>query len=200
MPLDIDDPTGKNLYVVDDTAEAVSGRIKFTGKASSVFISRGCVSSSIYFEIGSNVVVRIGSNCRLGNLMIHASGENSISIGTASAFNGNARLLLHEAGSIEIGADCLIAAHTDFLISDMHSILDAVSGKRLNPAANIKLANHVWVGEGAVVLKGVHIDSDSVVGARAVVTRSVARNTVVAGNPARVVKSGVTWDFKLGRV
>ena len=46
----------------------------------------------------------------------------------------------------------------------------------------------VWIGAGAVVLKGVTIGDRAVVGAHAVVTKDVPPDTVVAGNPARVVK------------
>lgn len=197
MSLEVADPTGRNLYVIDDRPDAINGRILFTGSASSIFISSGCVASSLNFEIGSNVSVRIGANCRLGNLMIYAAGDNAVSIGARNGFNGNVRLLLHEPSAITIGSHCLIAAHTDFLTSDMHSILDAATGQRLNPAADIDVSDHVWIGEGATILKGVHIDKDSIVGARAVVTRDVAKNCVVAGNPARVVRTGVSWDFKL---
>ena len=53
----------------------------------------------------------------------------------------------------------------------------------------VTIGNDVWIGHGAVILKGVRIGDRSVVGARAVVTRDVPADTVVAGNPARVVKS-----------
>ena len=50
------------------------------------------------------------------------------------------------------------------------------------------IGDNVWLGDGSVVLKGVTIGENSVVAARAIVTRDVPANVVVAGNPARVVK------------
>ena len=59
------------------------------------------------------------------------------------------------------------------------------SGVRIAPVA---IASKAWIGFGASILKGVTIGEGAVVGARAVVTRDVAPFTVVAGNPARVVR------------
>ena len=55
-------------------------------------------------------------------------------------------------------------------------------------SAPIVIEDKVWIGFDAVILKGVRIGEGAVVGARAVVTRDVEPYTVVAGNPARVIK------------
>jgi Acetyltransferase (isoleucine patch superfamily) len=52
----------------------------------------------------------------------------------------------------------------------------------------IKIGNNVWVGDHALVCKGVTIGENSIVGAGAVVTRDIPPNIIAAGNPARVVK------------
>lgn len=52
----------------------------------------------------------------------------------------------------------------------------------------VEIQDKAWIGMGSVILKGVTIGKNSVVGAYSVVTRSVPDNTVVVGNPARVVK------------
>jgi maltose O-acetyltransferase len=52
----------------------------------------------------------------------------------------------------------------------------------------ISIADGVWIGGGALVLPGVSIGEDAVVGAGAVVTRDVEARTVVVGNPARVIR------------
>jgi maltose O-acetyltransferase len=46
----------------------------------------------------------------------------------------------------------------------------------------------VWIGGGAILLPGVRIGRNAVVGAGAVVSRSVPENTIVAGNPARMIR------------
>ncbi len=50
------------------------------------------------------------------------------------------------------------------------------------------LERGAWIGDSAIVCKGVRVGENSIVGAGAVVTKNVPPNTVVAGNPARVVK------------
>ena len=57
--------------------------------------------------------------------------------------------------------------------------------------APVRIANNVWIGMNAVILKGVTIGENSVVAAGSVVTKNVEPNTVVAGNPAQVVKTFV---------
>jgi serine acetyltransferase len=52
----------------------------------------------------------------------------------------------------------------------------------------VHIGDNVWLGDHAMVLKGVTIGENSVVAAKAVVTKDVPANVIVAGNPARVVK------------
>jgi maltose O-acetyltransferase len=58
----------------------------------------------------------------------------------------------------------------------------------LEVAKPIVIEDNVWLGGGAILLPGVRIGRNAVVGAGAVVPRSVPANTVVAGNPARVIR------------
>ena len=57
------------------------------------------------------------------------------------------------------------------------------------PMAPVRIDDHVWVGQDAVILKGVNIGKGAIIGAFSVVTRDVEPWTVVAGNPARVVRT-----------
>lgn len=100
--------------------------------------------------------------------------------------------------SVRIGARCLLASGVQIYDMDGHP-LDARRRRAGEPTpANgmrpVVLGDDVWVGAGAVILKGVTVGDGAVVAARAVVTRDVPADTVVAGNPARVVKRLATAD------
>lgn len=90
------------------------------------------------------------------------------------------------ATSIEIGDNCMFATNCYLTDADWHDLYDRTAAP--GSTRPIKLADNVWIGDSAIVCKGVTIGENSVVGAGAVVTRDVPPNTVVAGNPARPVK------------
>jgi acetyltransferase-like isoleucine patch superfamily enzyme len=78
---------------------------------------------------------------------------------------------------------------------DSHSIIDTKSGKKVNFAKNISIGDHVWVAGHSIILKGVCILDDSIVAAGSVVTKSAdEKRVILAGNPARIVKRGITWS------
>jgi acetyltransferase-like isoleucine patch superfamily enzyme len=90
------------------------------------------------------------------------------------------------ATSIRVGNNCMFATNCYVTDADWHDQYDrtAAPGK----TGPIALGDNVWIGDSAIVCKGVEIGDNSIVGAGAVVTRSVPANTIVAGNPARPVK------------
>jgi acetyltransferase-like isoleucine patch superfamily enzyme len=96
------------------------------------------------------------------------------------------------AERIEIGRHCLIAAETTIRDNDGHP-LDALRRRenvRLNAdeVRAVTIGNDVWIGNRAMILKGVTIGDRAIVASCAVVTKDVAADTIVAGNPARVVR------------
>jgi len=60
--------------------------------------------------------------------------------------------------------------------------------------APIVVEDHVWIGCRAVILKGVTVGTGSIIANNAVVTKDVPPRTMVAGNPARVIKEDVIWE------
>lgn len=91
---------------------------------------------------------------------------------------------------IEIGEGCAISDNVCIADSDSHSI----NGERNRVSAPVIIGDHVWIGKNVTVLKGVTIGSGAVVGAGSVVTKDVPSNTVVAGNPARPIKTIDSWE------
>ncbi len=123
-----------------------------------------------------------------------AIGEKGhVRIGNFTLLNG---ALVMAENKIEIGSHCLISWNVGIADSDFHPLEPAqrlIDAQALAPfqlnTAPVKIADNVWIGMNAVILKGVTIGENSVVAAGSVVTKSVAANSVVAGNPATVVKT-----------
>ena len=90
------------------------------------------------------------------------------------------------ATEIIVGDNCMIADGAYLTDADWHGIYDRLAP--VGASKPILLENNVWIGDGAVVCKGVTVGENSIVGTGAVVTSDIPPNSVAAGNPARVVK------------
>ena len=106
---------------------------------------------------------------------------NKVKMGKNSIIMNNA--LLMASGGIEIGDCTMLAAHAK-LISNDHDLYD----RSILTMVPIKIGNHVWVGAGATILKGVTVGDHAIIGGGSVVTKDVPPYAVVVGNPAKVVK------------
>lgn len=96
------------------------------------------------------------------------------------------------AERVSIGRDCLLAAGVAVMDMDGHP-LDAAERRAGRPTPSeqisaVTIGDDVWIGGGTLVLKGVSIGNRAIVAARSVVTKDVPPDTVVAGNPARIIK------------
>lgn len=79
---------------------------------------------------------------------------------------------------------------------DAHSVIDVKTGDVLNkPKHPLIIEDHCWIAADTKITKNAHIHANSIVAANAVVTKDyLEENVVIAGNPARIVKRGVTWN------
>jgi maltose O-acetyltransferase len=93
---------------------------------------------------------------------------------------------------IEVGRGCLIGPFC-YITDHDHGIERAGSiAQQPLVGTPVRIGNDVWIGAGAIILKGVNIGNGAVIGAGAVVTRHVRPNEKVAGVPARVIGSRLT--------
>lgn len=150
-----------------------------------------------------NQKIIIGKGTQLqGNLMTFPYG-GKIEIGSNCFIGEGTRIW--SANGIKIGNDVQISFNATIIDSDSHEIdssLRKETAKLINQngfhtlttAPNIKTAPIViedgaWISFNAIILKGVTIGKGAIVGAGAVVTKDVPPNVIVAGNPAKVIKS-----------
>ena len=92
---------------------------------------------------------------------------------------------ISSASQIRIGDNCMIARGAYITDSDWHDVYNRIAFGKTDP---IEIANNVWIGDGAIVCKGVSIGENSIVGAGAVVVNTIPPNCIAGGNPAQVVK------------
>ncbi|MGD9975905.1 MAG: DapH/DapD/GlmU-related protein [Desulfatirhabdiaceae bacterium] len=112
-----------------------------------------------------------------------APGTGKIAVGNFCLISPGVRI--SSAQEILIGDNCMIASNAYITDSDWHDIHDRVG---TGASAPVRLGNNVWIGDSAIVCKGVSIGDNSIIGAGAVVTRSIVANVIAAGNPAQTIR------------
>jgi len=93
---------------------------------------------------------------------------------------------LDSASSIVIGSNSMLAANAYVTDADWHDIYDRSAP--IGRTAPVTLEDNVWIGDSAIVCKGVTIGANTVVGTGSVVTGDLPANVIAAGNPARVIR------------
>ena len=113
--------------------------------------------------------MRIGAGCRICDTRVDLFGSEPflVEIGDGVTISDGARFVTHDGG-----VTILRAEHPG-----------------LNVYGRIVVRDNCFLGLGSIILPGVTVGPNAVVGAGAVVTRDVPANSVVAGVPARVVRS-----------
>lgn len=152
------------------------------------------------FSMALNSSIVIGRDCRLrsrssGNaigvnhpVILRTMKEGAIlKIGDNFGMSGGA---ICAAGSVCIGDRVMIGANTVISDSDFHSmdpLLRAKDGEYTEYRA-VVIEDDVWLGADVYIAKGVTIGRSSIVGAKSVVTHDVPPNSIVAGNPAKLIR------------
>jgi len=114
----------------------------------------------------------------------YATGGRDTRIGRNVFINQNCTL--YDLGGVDIGDEVMIGPNVS-LITSGHPI--APSRRRAAVTASpIVIGRNVWIAAGVTIIGGVTIGDNSVVAAGSVVTRNVPPNTLVGGNPARMIR------------
>ena len=143
-------------------------------------LNRTMPDTEEYRELLRKVFPQLGDNCRIETPF---SGVRTANV----RFGRNVIImpgcLMMSAGGITIDDDAMIAANVQ-LISNNHDLVN----RWIITCKPIHIGRRVWIGAGSTILPGVTVGENAVVGAGSVVTRDVEPNTIVAGNPARLIR------------
>lgn len=160
-----------NILVVDDGVEIVNSAIKINGDNAVCYIRPQKTPFYADFTVNGGCCVFIGKN---------------------TYTNGKLYLIASERQNILIGDDGLFSFGIWIRTADPHLLYDCENKERINPSMSVLIGDHVWVGQNALLLKGTHIGSGSIIGAASVVShKTVGSNCAAVGNPTKVIKSGV---------
>jgi len=184
------------VLFMDGILKNAYGEIK--GNNNCVLIKNNSNIGKLDFNIyGNDNNITINSKCRIenGKIMINGNGCR-IFIGEETTI-GDIILFAENKSSIHIGKNCMFAQNIEIWSGDSHSIIDLKSKKRINLPKNIEIQDHVWLCRNVKILKGITIGCNSIIGQSSVCTKSIPKNSVVAGNPAKIVKRNVTWKREL---
>lgn len=145
----------------------------------------GIVFNSIRRSLCRGIFKSLGSNVRIESGATFGSGRE-ISIGSYSGIGEDCRL----HGEIEIGNYVMMGP--EVMIWTRNHNTDRVDVPMCQQGSGeikkVVIGNDVWIGARVIILPGINIGSGSVVAAGSVVTKNVPEYSVVAGNPAQVVR------------
>lgn len=161
-------------------------------------------ADDVYFE--SDIVthdahcISIGEGSRLHHHVIvtawqtHFTGENDADLIISEGADIGEYTHITAIGHMKIGKNLLTGRWVTITDNshgntDYETLQQAPLGRRLSSKGNVSIGDNVWIGDKATILPGVNIGDGAVIAANSVVTKDVPAYSVVAGNPAKLIKS-----------
>lgn len=175
--------TAGDLYIADDPelGELSSMALDLAAAYNATSVRQGALRRNLLQELLGSV----GEGTELRPPLYVDYGSN-ISIG-ARCF-ANYGLVALDVAAITIGNDVQMGPNVQ-LLTPTHPVEAGPRRDKWEAAKSITIEDNVWLGGGVIVLPGVTIGENTVVGAGAVVTRDLPPNVVAVGNPARVIRN-----------
>ena len=144
-------------------------------------------NDNVYICLGESPFYEMSVKCAYGN-------AQKLVIGDGTRIHGSNFVLIEDSQCI-VGKDCMFSNLVWIWPSDAHSILDKNTGKLLNRVKEpLIIGDHCWLAQGVRVTKNGRIPNNTIVGSGSGVYKPYTEEyTIIAGNPAKVIKRGVTW-------
>jgi acetyltransferase-like isoleucine patch superfamily enzyme len=190
---------GRNNVIVHSGAFLRRCSIAINGSNNLIIISGNGITRLHDCKIkitGNNNVLRIGDSVSTSICVNMEDDGNQIILGDHFTGGGNSELAAIEGTSIVFGQNCLLSTNIRVSTGDSHSITD-LYGKRTNRSRSVIIGEHCWIGNTVLIFKGTTIGANSMVGGGSVVPgKDFPENSLIAGNPATIVRNGVNWKYE----
>lgn len=144
------------------------------------------LESRILMQDGAHMILHGGIFSYGANIELFSGAK--LEIGQEFYSNIGATIICSE--KIEIGEGVILGRNVTIRDTNGNHYINSANYRNTAP---VKIGDHVWLCENSNIMPGVEIGSGSIVAAGAVVTKSVPANTLVAGIPAKIIRTGVQW-------
>ncbi len=163
-----------NQLTIDTTSKLVDCNISVYGLNNKVLIGKNTTIRNSTIEIhGQNCKISIGDDCVIGDNCYFVAKENEI--------------------KIIIDNHCMLSRNVKIMASDGHTIFNK-KNDRINHSKSITVSHNVWLADNVTILKGVIVGSNSVVGINSTLTKSIPKNSIAVGNPAKITTDDIYWE------
>ncbi len=178
-------------YVHPEAHLKIDKYLNFNRQWDNLRMMRNKMSGSFYMAEGA--VLEVDAFDVYAGSRINVNAGAKLSLGSGYM---NHECVIDCFDSISIGHHVVISERVVLRDSDNHTIkdLEAISSDESAGTAPIVVGDHVWIGMNVIVLKGVTIGEGAVVAAGSVVNKDVQPHCLVAGVPAKVIKTNVSWS------
>lgn len=176
-------PMSYSRIVLDETAQIVMAGVFLLGtkeNKKSTSETRFSLGKQSSFSVNGNFSIGCGSDIR-----VFDNGELVLDGGYCTA-----GVQIVCAKKITIGRGCAIARDVIIRDTDAHQILNTDHVM----TQEVEIGNDVWIGNRAIIMKGVTIGNGAIIAAGSIVTKDVPEKCLVAGVPAKVVRHNVDWE------
>ncbi|KQN10194.1 hypothetical protein ASE85_04580 [Sphingobium sp. Leaf26] len=194
---DIQDVGQGNIIVIHKSAHiGDKTEIRLSGSNNILYVGRDCYLREASVEMKGQAGAVIFSNrsgTTAGKIKLTGNGSG-VALGWRASWGGGAAMAA-EGKCIVVSDDCMLSNDVLLRTSDSHGIFDLESRERINPAKDVVVGDHVWLGNGVRVNKGSRIARGCIVAQGAIVAgRLDDQHSIYAGTPAQRKRSGISWS------